>query len=47
MKQEKKKKDAKTSSKPEKITSEEALSRMKDFSRRKEQIIADIRESKN
>jgi hypothetical protein len=47
MKQEKKKKPAKTSSKPEKITGEEALSRMKNFSERKEQIIAYIRESKN
>ena len=47
MKREKQKKQAKTSSKPEKITGQEALSRMKDFSRRKEQIIADIRESKN
>jgi hypothetical protein len=47
MKREKSKKQAKTSSKPEKITGEEALSRMKDFSQRKEQIIAAIIESKN
>jgi hypothetical protein len=48
MKPEKKqKKQAKTSSKPEKITGAEALARMKDFTRRKERIIADIRESKN
>ena len=47
MKQEKKQKNAKNSSKPEKITSAQSLSRMKDFSKRKEQIIAVIRESKN
>ncbi len=47
MKREKSKKQAKDSSKPEKITGEEALSRMKDFSQRKEKIIADIRQSKN
>lgn len=47
MKQDKKKKDAKKSSKPEKITGAQALARMKDFSKRKEQIIAVIRESKN
>ena len=47
MKREKAKKQAKTSSKPEKITGEEALSRMNNFTKRKEQIIADIRESKN
>lgn len=48
MKPEKKpKKEAKNSSKPEKITGEEALTRMKDFSKRKEQIIAAIRKSQN
>jgi hypothetical protein len=47
VKQEKPQKKAKTSSKPEKITGEEALSRMKDFTRRKEKIIAAIRKSKN
>jgi hypothetical protein len=47
MKREKSKKQSKDSSKPEKITGEEALSRMKKFSERKEQIIAFIRESKN
>lgn len=47
MKQEKKKKDAKNPSKPEKITGAQSLSRMKGFSKRKEQIIAAIRESKN
>jgi hypothetical protein len=47
MKREKTKKQAKASSRPEKITGEEALSRMKDFTRRKEKIIADIRASKN
>jgi hypothetical protein len=41
------KKEMKTSSKPEKITGAEALQRMKDFPRRKEQIIANIRASKN
>ena len=46
MKQDKKK-QAKTSSKPEKITAEEALSRMKDFTKRKEQIIDDIRARQN
>lgn len=47
MKSEKKKKNAKTSSKPEKISAEESLARMKKFSERKEQIIAFIRESQN
>ena len=47
MKSEKTKNKAKTSSKPEKITGEEALSRMKDFTKRKEQIVADIRARKN
>jgi hypothetical protein len=47
MKEKKTKKQSKASSKPEKITGEEALSRMKDFSQRKEQIIATIIESKN
>jgi hypothetical protein len=47
MKREKTKKQSKTSSEPEKITAEEALSKMKDFTRRKEQIIADIRARKN
>jgi hypothetical protein len=48
MKEEKKpKKEVKTSSRPEKVTGEEALARMKDFSKRKEQIIAAIIESKN
>jgi hypothetical protein len=46
MKKEKSKK-AKPSSRPEKITGEEALSRMKDFTKRKEKIIAAIIESKN
>lgn len=46
MKQEKKK-NAKTSSKPEKITAEESLKRMKNFAERKEKIIAAIIESKN
>jgi hypothetical protein len=47
VKQEKPEKNAKTSSKPEKITGEEALSRMKNFTKRKEKIIAFIRASKN
>ncbi|HEY8560976.1 MAG TPA: hypothetical protein VIL74_11445 [Pyrinomonadaceae bacterium] len=47
MKKEEKKTETKTSSKPEKITGAEALSKMKDFSKRKEQIIAFIRASKN
>jgi hypothetical protein len=47
MKREKTEKKAKTSSKPEKITGEEALAKMKDFTKRKEKIIAFIRESKN
>ncbi len=42
-----KKKTAKDSSKPEKISAEESLTRMKKFSERKEKMIADIRESKN
>lgn len=46
MKQDKKK-QAKTSSKPEKLGAQGALSKMKDFTKRKEQIIADIRASKN
>jgi hypothetical protein len=46
MKREKTKKQAKDS-KPEKITGAEALSKMKDFTKRKEKIIAFIRESKN
>jgi hypothetical protein len=48
MKQEKKtKKQAERSSKPEKITGAQSLARMKNFSERKEQIIAFIRKSKN
>jgi hypothetical protein len=47
MKREKSKKQSKASSKPEKITGEEALLRIKNFSKRKEQIIAAIIESKN
>lgn len=47
MKQEKPKKKAKASSKPEKITGVEALKKMKEFSERKEKIIANIRKSKN
>ena len=47
MKREKSKKQSKASSKPEKIGAREALTRMKDFTRRKEQIIADIRARKN
>ncbi len=42
MKQEKRKKEAKTSSKPEKISAGEALTRMKNFSERKEKMIAFI-----
>ena len=44
---EEKRKSAKTSSKPEKITGEESLSRMKNFTERKEKIIASIIKSKN
>ncbi len=40
-------KKEKASSKPEKITGEEALSRVKKFAERKEKIIAFIIESKN
>ena len=40
-------KKEKTSSKPGKITGEEALSRVKKFAERKEKIIAFIIESKN
>jgi len=47
MKREKKQKNPDKSPKPEKITGEEALSRMKNFSRRKEQIIAFIIKSEN
>jgi len=47
MKEKKTKKETKTSSRPEKITGAEALSRMKDFTKRKEQIIAFIIKSKN
>jgi hypothetical protein len=47
MKQSKPKKQTKTSSKPEKISGEEALKRMKSFAERKEKIIAFIIESKN
>ena len=43
----KQKKEAKTSSKPEKISAEEALKRMKDFSKRKEKMIAFIIKSEN
>jgi hypothetical protein len=47
MKQTKQKKKAKTSSKPEKISAEEALTRMKNFSKRKEKMIAFIIKSEN
>jgi hypothetical protein len=47
MPKKKQKRDAKDSSKPEKISAEESLQRMKTFSERKEKIIANIRESKN
>jgi hypothetical protein len=47
MKREKQKKDTKTSSKPEKITAEEALKRMKNFTERKEKMIAFIIKSEN
>ena len=40
-------KTSKNTSKPEKITAEESLSRMKDFTKRKERIIADIRARQN
>lgn len=43
----KEKQKKKDSSKPEKISAEESLKRMKNFSERKEKIIANIRESKN
>jgi hypothetical protein len=42
-----KEKQKKKSSKPEKISAEVSLRRMKNFSERKEKIIAFIRESKN
>jgi hypothetical protein len=47
MKAKKQDKKAKTSSRPEKITGDEALSRMKSFNERKETIIAFIVKSKN
>lgn len=47
MKQKKPKKAEKNSSKPEKITAEESLARVKKFAERKEKIIAFIIESKN
>ncbi len=47
MKQTKHKKEPKNSSKPEKITAEEALKRMKIFSERKEKMIAFIIKSEN
>jgi hypothetical protein len=43
----KSKKKLKTSSQPEKITAEESLKRMKNFTERKEKIIAAIIQSKN
>jgi hypothetical protein len=47
MPKKKQKKAVKDSSKPEKISAEESLKRMKNFSERKEKMVADIRESKN
>jgi len=47
MKKESKKKPEKTSSKPEKVSAEESLERMKTFSKRKEKIVAFIVESQN
>jgi hypothetical protein len=47
MKKKENKAETKSSSKPEKIGADESLSRMKDFTNRKEQIIADIRTRKN
>jgi hypothetical protein len=47
MKQSKQKKSAEKSSEPVKITAEEALKKMKNFSERKEKIVASIIESKN
>jgi hypothetical protein len=47
MPKEKQKKNAKDFSKPEKISAEESLQRMKKFSERKEKIVANICESKN
>jgi hypothetical protein len=47
MKQEEQKKKTKNSSKPEKISAGEALTRMKNFSERKEKMIAFIIESEN
>ena len=47
MKHEKRKREAKTSTMPEKISAEQALTRMKNFSKRKEKMIAFIIESKN
>jgi hypothetical protein len=47
MNQKKRKKKAKTASKPEKISAEEALKRMKSFSQRKEKMIAFIIKSEN
>jgi hypothetical protein len=42
-----KEKQKKKSSEPEKISAEESLTKMKNFSERKEKIIANICESKN
>ncbi|HSK71412.1 MAG TPA: hypothetical protein VK892_06935 [Pyrinomonadaceae bacterium] len=42
-----KKEDPKKASKPEKISAEEALERMKNFSKRKEKMIASIKQSQN
>jgi hypothetical protein len=47
MKREKEKKDAKDSSKPEKVSAEESLRRTRDFTKRKEKMIAFIIQSKN
>jgi hypothetical protein len=47
MKQDKTGKNAKKSSKPEKISADESLARMKDFTKRKEKMIAFIIASKN
>lgn len=47
MKREKQNKEAKNSSKPEKITAEEALKRVKNFTERKEKMIAFIIKSAN
>jgi hypothetical protein len=47
MEQTSRKKKEKASSKPEKISAEEALKRMKNFAKRKEKMIAFIIESEN